>query len=184
MTTDIVVFEKIDLDEAIPKFEAAWHKTVDALFEMIQLIEHYRSRPGFETLRQELHDRGIIKDSVMSMLHTIASNKILLDTNNRKFLPPAYNTLYSLAKIDSKILEKKLSKGEITPDLKLEQARQWSSQFSAKKKVKKSTGESVQVIASISMTVSSATKQKRKITQLLKEIETLGATVRKNPPLI
>jgi hypothetical protein len=184
MTNALVVLNKIDLVEAIPKFEAAWHKTVDALFEMIELIEDYRSRPGFDSLRQELHDRGIIKDSVMSMLHTIATNKILLDTNNRKYLPPAYNTLYSLAKIDTKVLEKKFSKGEITPDLKLEQARQWSSQFSAKKKIKKSPDDPVQVLASISMTLSSATKQKRKIVQLLKQIESLGATVRRNPPLL
>jgi transcriptional regulator len=183
MENEVVILEKIVIEEAIPKFEAAWHKTVDALFEMIELIEDYRSRPGFELLRQELHDRGIIKESVMSMLHTIASNKLLLDSNNRKYLPPAYNTLYSLAKIDAKVLQKKFSKGEITPDLKLEQARQWSSQYSAKKKLKKTTN-SLQVIASISMTLSSATKQKRKILQLLKQIETLGATVRKNPPIL
>lgn len=161
-----------DIQAAIPRFRQAWHKTVEGLFEMIELVKEYSERSGYQRLAEELEKEGIIKRSVLEMLKRISDNSVLMKKENRPFLPPAYNTLHVLCQIEEKVLEAKLKKKEIFSGLTLEKARLWRSD--KKTEAKKST---TIAIASVRMTANQYRTKKQAILKLLNGLEKLGAKV-------
>lgn len=120
---------QIDVAAAIPLFAQAWHKTVSALFEMLELIQQHQNRPGFERLCEALDREGIIKRSVMSMLQKVIANPVLMSPEHRELMPPSYNTLWTLTALKEDVLETKIASKELTPFLTLETARQWKSEL-------------------------------------------------------
>ena len=61
----------IDIREALPRFEKAWNKTRDALFEMLELIRQYQDRPGFDRFCEELETPPLdaIENSNQTNIH-------------------------------------------------------------------------------------------------------------------
>jgi hypothetical protein len=172
---EIAVIDELkdgEIAAAIPRFKEAWHKTVDGLFSLIELVAEYSDRKGYDKLVARLEKEKIIKRSVMEMLKSISRNDFLMNESNRQYLPPAYNTLWALSSLSPKILEGKKKKNELTPDLKLETARLWKS--GSKTTAKQDTTVAV---ASIRMTASRYKKHKNEIHELLDAIEELGAKV-------
>jgi hypothetical protein len=161
-----------EITAAIPRFKDAWHKTVDGLFSLIELVAEYSDRRGYDKLVAKLEQEKIIKRSVMEMLKSISRNDFLMDEGNRHYLPPAYNTLWALSSLPPKLLEGKKKKNELTPDLKLETARLWKS--SSKTTAKQDTTIAV---ASIRMTAGRFKRHKTELLELLDAIEQLGAKV-------
>jgi hypothetical protein len=131
--SELAVDSQIDIEATLPEFAKAWHDTVTSLFKMLELIQKHQNRPGFEKLCDALDDRSIIKRSVMSMLQRIIANPVLMAPKHRALLPPAYNTLWTLTAIKEDVLEAKIAKKELTPDLTLDAARKWKRELSTPK---------------------------------------------------
>ena len=133
IATHLVDDTPIDVGATIPLFEQAWHATVNAMFDMLDLIQKHQNRPGFEKLCEKLQEHGIIKRSVMSMLRSIIANPVLMAPENRQMLPPSYNTLWTLTQLQEDVLEDKIANKELSPNLTLEAARSWRRELSAPK---------------------------------------------------
>lgn len=165
----------IDFKEALPRFQLAWTRTKEALFELLELIQSYQDRPGFEAFCEELEKHGIIKRSVMSMLTKIANSPVLMREEYRPLLPASYNTLWVLTAVEEKLLSKKLQSQQIGQDLTVEEARALKAIGTSKSL--KPTAKSAPVIATIRLSDNAAKKHKSKLSRLLNSIESLGATV-------
>jgi hypothetical protein len=96
IVSELVEDSPIDIGATVPLFERAWHSTITAMFDMLELIQTHQNRPGFEKLCEALDKGNIIKRSVMSMLRSIIANQVLMEPKNRQLLPPSYNTLWTL----------------------------------------------------------------------------------------
>ena len=171
----------IDIKEALPRFQAAWNRTRDALFDMLELIQTYQDRPGFDAFCDELEKRGIIRRSVMSMLTKISNSPLLMRPEYRPLLPSSYNTLWVLSSVEEKVLAKKLQSNEIGQDLTVEEARALKAGIPSK--TKKQAVSSLPVIATIRLSDNATKKHKVKLAKLLNGIEALGATVNRSPML-
>ena len=172
----------IDIKEALPRFQAVWNRTRDALFDMLELIQAYQDRPGFDAFCDELEKRGIIRRSVMSMLIKIASNPLLMRQEYRPLLPSSYNTLWVLTSVEEKTLAKKLQSNEIGQDITVEEARALKAASSTSKTAKQAS-KTLPVIATIRLSENATKKHKAKLIKLLNSIEALGATISRSSAL-
>ena len=176
IVSELVDETPIDVAETIPLFANAWHSTIKAMFVMLELIQTHQNRPGFEKLCEALDKNNILKRSVMSMLRSIIANPVLMAPANRQLLPPSYNTLWTLTQIQEKVLEEKIAKKEISPNLRLEQARAWRRELSAPKK---RAGKRVAPVYA-TLKVESSSKLKinaTKIRKCLDQLQSFGITV-------
>jgi hypothetical protein len=117
----------------------------------------------------------------MSMLRSIIANPVLMEPKNRQLLPPSYNTLWTLTQIQEKVLEEKIAKKELSPNLTLEAARTWRRELSIpKKKVSKRLAP---VYATLKVESTSKLKVNSiKIQKCLEQLKKLGILVEiKNP---
>ena len=179
--SELVNESPIDIEATVPLFERAWHSTIKAMFDMLELIQTHQNRPGFEKLCEALDNGNIIKRSVMSMLRSIIANPVLMEPKNRQLLPPSYNTLWTLTQIQEKVLEEKIVKKELSPNLTLEAARTWRRELSIpKKKVSKRLAP---VYATLKVESMSKLKVNSvKIQKCLEQLKKLGILVEiKNP---
>jgi hypothetical protein len=119
----------LQVDEIIKKISFSWNKAREYIIDVAVLLNQYQSDKNNQQLwyqiRQELIQRGIIGKTVISNLCSIGRNEVLL--KNIHLLPNAYTTMAALASIPEKELNKMFKSGQITPDLKLEQIRQWKT---------------------------------------------------------
>lgn len=119
----------LQVDEIINKISFSWNKAREYVIEVAILLNQYQSDKSNQKfwyqIRQELMQRGIMGKTVISNLCSIGRNQVLL--RNMHLLPNAYTTMAALASIPEKDLNKMFKSGQITPDLKLEQIRQWKT---------------------------------------------------------
>lgn len=174
--SELVDIEPIDINATLPEFVKAWHDTVASLFKMLELIQAHQNRPGFEKLCEVLDDKGIIKRSVMSMLQRIIANPVLMAPQHRAYLPPSYNTLWILTGLGEDVLEAKIAKKELTPELTVDAARKWKRDLSApKSRARKKTA---QLYASLKIEDTSKLKLNQvKIQKCLDQLQSLGFLV-------
>jgi len=132
----VEVLHPIDLPDAVTRIGASWRKAAESILETAKLLHDYNLREGWDDLKSKLIAQNIMKDAVISMLLGIGRNQCLMQMDP-KMLPPSYNTLYSMSRVDEKTLQKKLEKGEIGPDLLLEDARDWVASVKTKNTVEK-----------------------------------------------
>ncbi len=130
---EVVDDHAIDIDAVLPEFAKAWHSTVSSLFTMLELIQRYQNRPGFEKLCDALEQNNIIKRSVMSMLQRIIANPVLMEPKHRELLPPSYTTLWTLTALKEEDLEKKIARKELTPSLTVNVAKEWKRRLTVPK---------------------------------------------------
>jgi hypothetical protein len=135
-------------------------------------------KKGFKSLEVELEKRGVMKRSVFSMFKTIAKNE-LIDWENKDLLPPAYNTLWYLSKIeDPKVFMDTLK--ESGRDTKVEEAKIHYNNYKNQGKEKYQSlkpAPKVITLASLKMNKTEARKNKTQILSLLEKLEGLGVTV-------
>ena len=179
--TNSIAFElvddrPIDIEATLPEFAKAWHDTVTSLFRMLELIQAHQNRPGFEKLCDALDSKGIIKRSVMSMLQRIIANPVLMASKHRALLPPSYNTLWTLTALNEDILEAKIAKKELTPELTLDAARKWKRELSAARN--KTRRKVVPMYATLKVESSSKLKLNAvKIQKCLDQLHKMGILV-------
>jgi hypothetical protein len=182
----LVVNDQIDVDRACDAIGAAWHTTIDALFKVVSLIRECIDKQGFKELQAELDRRGVMKSSVFSMFKSIAQNPAL-DLKVKDRLPPAYNTLYYLSRIEDPTKFKKLiSSGEISRDTTIEEAKKLLQLVSGESKVeynKAKAPTSMMQIASIQIQRTQFKKNRKKIFELLDQLEQLGLTINRSEEL-
>jgi hypothetical protein len=189
MTTSqrsLVVNDQIDVDRACEAIGAAWHTTIDSLFQIVDLIRQCLDKQGFKELQVELEKRGIMKSAVFSMFKSIAQNPVL-DLKVKDRLPPAYNTLYYLSRIEDPTTFKKLiSSGAVNRNTTLEEAKKILQEVSGESKdeyEKAKAPPSVMPIASIKIQRSEFRKNRKRIFELLDELEELGLIINRSEEL-
>lgn len=118
-----------DVEFVISQITNTWNKAAEYILEVATIINKnatYNDSIGkkkWKDIRETLIERKIMSQTTISNLCQIAKRQILYD--NVQLLPPAYNTLWELSKLEEKELKDKFKKGLIHPVLKLEEARQW-----------------------------------------------------------
>ena len=118
-----------DVETVISQITNTWNKAAEYILEVATIINTnatYNDSIGkkkWKDIREALIERKIMSQTTISNLCQIAKRQILYD--NVQLLPPAYNTLWELSKLEDKELKDKFKKGLIHPVLKLEEARQW-----------------------------------------------------------
>jgi len=168
----------IDIDQACILIGQSWHTTIDSLLNVVLLIRGYMDKKGFKTLEKELEKRGLMKRSVFSMFKTIAKNE-LINHEIKHLLPPAYNSLWYLSKIeDPEVLMEELKKEG--RDTTLKKAKQAYNNFNNQGKLKYQTFNptpKVITIGTLKMVRTEVRKNKTELMLLLQKLQGLGVTV-------
>ena len=116
--------DAIDIDLACEEIRKAMGSARDSLWQIVYLIRQCANKEGFKALQVELESRNIMKQSVFSMFKGIADNSLMDYDRYGTSLPPAYNTLYHLAKIeDDRVFDTYIKEEKISPATKLEDAK-------------------------------------------------------------
>ena len=118
-----------EVESVINQITNTWNKAAEYILEVAKIINTHATyddpvgKKNWKEIREALIERKIMSQTTISNLRQIAKKQILYD--NVQLLPPAYNTLWELSKLEEKELKDKFKKGLIHPVLKLEEARQW-----------------------------------------------------------
>ena len=129
MTKNTTITKSNDVETVISQITNTWNKAAEYILEVATIINTHATysdsigKKKWKEIREALIERKIMSQTTISNLCQIAKRQILYD--NVQLLPPAYNTLWELSKLEDKELRDKFKKGLIHPVLKLEEARQW-----------------------------------------------------------
>lgn len=182
----VMADDRIDVDQACQAIGAAWHSTIDSLFQVVFLFRQCLGKSGFKELQNELERRGIMKTSVFSMFKSIAENTAL-DEAFKDRLPPAYNTLYYLSRIDDEaLLTGLIADGTVNRDLTLEDAKRLLVDVTGDRKQQYnsySPTSKVMPVASIKVRREDFKRNKKRILALLDELEDLGLIIKRSEDL-
>ncbi len=183
MTNELLVTNnEINIDAACEAIGHEWRTTINAMFNIVELIRQVDGKKGFRELQEELEKRGIMKRSVFVMFKSIAENH-LIQSNLKDKLPPSYNALYYVAKIDDvEIFQTAIKDGIISADSKLEDIKSFVSQLykSQNNEYKSYTNNKVKTMNLASIRVSQADfkKNKSQILDILQKLQELGLIVK------
>ena len=159
------------VEAALSDITTSWRKTTDAILNTADTLYKYQSSQDWAVISEELDKRNIIKISVQKFLVGIAQNPTLMDSGLRDSLPPHYNTLYHMSRIDGDKLRTLLKKGTINPSTLLEDVRKLADKFSPKKKQNSSKVTSQLVSATIRIDFPEGQGSKRQINGIVKLLE-------------
>lgn len=116
----------VEVEHAVKEIGQSWHKAVESIIETSNLLYKYKQKKNiWNPLQKMLIERGIMHESVISMLVGIGGNALLVNEDNFHLLPPSYNTLYQLSKLDEGVLEEKISCGDVHTGITIEIAKKW-----------------------------------------------------------
>lgn len=160
------ILSPIDVRSAVAEIGRAWHKATESIIETADLLYAFSLREGWDELRSELHDKKIIHTSVVSMLLGIAGNPMLMSPDHRDALPPSYNTLYQLNKLEPGVLSEKIEQGDINPTMQLNEARNLVAEYLPK--TAKTSKRQKSVSVTISMKFSDPKGYKGKVQSAMK----------------
>jgi hypothetical protein len=124
------VVSSVEVEHAVKEIGESWNKAVQSIIDTAVLVHQYKNSKHWKDIKEQLIERNIMKNSVMSMMTGIAENGLLTSPDNIPLLPPCYNTLYLLTKLDEDVLQDKFRSGDVHPGLKVEDARQWRKETS------------------------------------------------------
>ena len=163
--------DKKTVAAALSDITTSWRKTTEAILNTADTLYKYQNSQDWSVISEELDKRNIIKISVQKFLIGIAQNPTLMDSGIRDSLPPHYNTLYHMSRIDGDKLRTLLKKGTINPSTLLEDVRKLADKFSPKKKQNshKVTGQLVS--ATIRLDFPKGQGSKRQINGIVKLLE-------------
>jgi len=159
------------VEAALSDITTSWRKTTEAILNTADTLYKYQSSQDWYVISAELDRREIIKISVQKYLVAIGQNKTLMDSGLRDSLPPHYNTLYHMSRIDGDKLRTLLKKGIINSSTLLEDVRKLADKFSPKKKQNSSKVTSQLVSATIRIDFPEGQGSKRQINGIVKLLE-------------
>jgi hypothetical protein len=102
---------RADLGQAVAGFVAAGRHLVEAKHQ----IPHGGWLPWLKD------DVGISEDTAQRLMK-ISRHPAISNTDHSRFLPPSWQTLYELARLDAPLLESAIAAGDIHPELERKQA--------------------------------------------------------------
>ncbi len=111
---------------AVTNIAGAWNKTIDALLETANLLYTYSQQANWKEIKEQLQLDGVMGASVISMMLGIGRDPRLQKPSLKKLLPPSYNTLYLLTKLDDDVIDAKVKEEVLTPALTVQDVREWS----------------------------------------------------------
>lgn len=111
---------------AVSNVGAAWNKTIDSLLETANLLYTYYQQANWKEIKEQLQFDGVMGASVISMMIGIGRDPRLQKPSLKKLLPPSYNTLYLLTKLDDDVIDAKVKEEVLTPALTVQEVREWS----------------------------------------------------------
>ena len=129
MTNIVPKSRSKEVESVISQITNTWNKAAEYILQVATIINTHATyddpigKKNWREIRETLIERKIMSRTTISNLCSIAKKQILYD--NVQLLPPAYNTLWELSKLEEKELKDKFKKGLIHPVLKLEEAREW-----------------------------------------------------------
>ena len=159
------------VEAALSDITTSWRKTTEAILNTADTLFRYQSSQDWSVISAELDKRNIIKISVQKFLVGIAQNPTLMDSGLRDSLPPHYNTLYHMSRIDGVKLRSLLKQGTINPSTLLEDVRKLADMFSPKKKPSSSKVVNQLVSANIRIDFPEGQGSKRQINGIVKLLE-------------
>ena len=132
MTASDQVTVTVTTSRAVTEIGKAWHKTIDALLETATLLHSYSQQANWREIKERLQVDGLMGASVVSMMLSIGRDRRLQKPAVKKLLPPSYNTLYLLSKLNDDVIDAKVKEEALTPALTLQEVRDWSKQVSTR----------------------------------------------------
>jgi hypothetical protein len=101
------------------EIRAAWQKTLDSILETGRKLNQANEEMPYGLWLAMVKSELPFGPDTAQRLMAIANNPVLVNTGHARFLPPHYETLYALTRLDKKLgagtLEAKIQSGEITP---------------------------------------------------------------------
>lgn len=155
-------------ETAVIEIQGSWNKTVQSMLDTAKLITDYERREDWFDIKSELSLRGIMQDSVISMMLSIGGNSLLQSDKNVEFLPRSYNTLYNLSLLDDKELIQRFQSGDINPSLRLIDARKFHPQKT--NKPSSSKPNTTKNIVNISTNLDDYKNHKKEIDKFVQDI--------------
>lgn len=159
------------VEAALSDITTTWRKTTEAILNTAVTLYKYQSSQDWFVISAELDKRNIIKISVQKLLVVIGQNRTLMDRGLRDSLPPHYNTLYHMSRIDSDKLRSLLNTGKINSSTLLEDVRKLADKFSPKKKPASSKVAGQLISANIRIDFPEGQGTKRQINGIVKLLE-------------
>lgn len=175
--------DKINIDQACEEIRKALGSARDSIWQIVDLIRECTNKEGFKALQVELEARNIMKQSVFSMFKGIAENSLMDYNRYGALLPPAYNTLYHLAKIeDDKVFDAYIKEEKISPATKLEDAKRLVQESKGSSTVSANTKKPPRMISFTCKRIDEKEykKNKTKIDELLSQLNALGVLISVN----
>jgi hypothetical protein len=107
---------------------SCWLDSLDAIFRAGRLLLEAKERvPHGEWL--DVIDGSPFSVPTAEKLMAIARHPLISNSSIRRILPPAWTTLYELSRLPDPVLDRAISDGAITPDLKEHQVRKlWGAE--------------------------------------------------------
>lgn len=119
-------------NNVIKDITLAWNKATEYMMFVATTLHQYQSnkdsresRELWKEIKETLIEKKIMSKTTISNLCKIGENELLKQNINK--LPPAYNTLWELSRLPDSELRSKFKSGLITPQLKLEDVREWKT---------------------------------------------------------
>ena len=94
---------KKNVNNYLISITSAWNKAAMSIIEVgrqLNEAQNNLSKIEFKQLKRELEDQRIMSSSTITKLKMIANNVVLTREENQKYLPPSYETLYLLSRIE------------------------------------------------------------------------------------
>jgi hypothetical protein len=151
---------------AVTNIAGAWNKTIDALLDTANLLFVYSQQSNWREIKEQLQTDGVMGASVISMMLRIGRDPRLQKPAVKKLLPPSYNTLYLLTKLDDDVIDAKIKEDVLTPSLTVDEVRGWSTPSGSSKGA--TTSASNRIILQLPDKFSA--RDKSKLTKQLQEL--------------
>ena len=110
-----------------------WRKTAASYIEMGKLLVEAKSLLKQSEWKLLLDDKLDFDESKAKKLMLIARHQTLAKSSNLNLLPPSYNTLYTLTKLDDKAVSTAIKRGDIHPNMDGGDADELVEMFQPKK---------------------------------------------------
>jgi hypothetical protein len=126
--TKTKILPAVDQRVAVAEIARAWSQTIDSLLNTANLLFTYSQQANWRAIREQLQVDGVMGASVISMMLSIGRDPRLHQPSIKQLLPPSYNTLYLLTKLDDAVIDAKIKDDALTPALTVQEVRAWSNQ--------------------------------------------------------
>ena len=123
-----VVSSEMTVEVVFLKINQTLRRSAEGVLQVADYLYQFESHCDFQKLVKELSDKKILAKSTISQYITIARCDVL--KNHLENLPPSFNSIYQLAKIEKNkkgFVEDKVNKGLLSSATKLETIRKWGT---------------------------------------------------------